>query len=293
MVPQFSIIVLNVFGVIELMLPLILLFILHRRHPIKFSSIICGLAAYFIVNYLVINNVFTIIRAATGNELIFDEKVLLGLFLDAVLAALIMPPLVYFIIKTIRGGKWSLYDTITMAISYWALRMIKDSALQVSSASILQRANKGTLDMLASEEYPIEMLNALVESVNETSPFMLTVERLITILTQVIVFFCILTIMLLVFYAVKRRKKLCLWLAMAVYFVMVCLINGSYNYLGEWYSLIVIALLGACSIYFVYRFFLYYRSQQAELLKKRQQFKDEQHEKYLKELEEKKKQSRS
>ena len=288
MVPQFSIIVLNVFGIIELMLPLFFLFFLHRRHPFKFSSIICGLAAYFIVNYLVINNIYTIVRVATGNESIFLEKPLLGLGLEAILAAFIMPPLAYFIIKNIRRGKWSLYDTIAMAISYWALPLILDSALQVSSASILQKANKGTLDTLVSEDYPIEMLNSLVESINETSPFMLTVERLISVLTQIIVLSCILSTMLLVFYAVKRRKKLCLWLAMIVYFLVICLINGSNHYLGEWYSLIVIAAVGAASIYFVYRFFQYYRSQQIELIKKRQQHKEQQHEKYLKELEEKK-----
>ena len=288
MVPRSTIIIMNVIGVIELILPLGLLFILHRKRSFKFSTIICGLAAYFVVNYLVINNIYMIIRVATGNESIFVEKPLLGLFLEAILAGLIMPPLVYFMIKTIRQGKWTLYDTIAMAIAYWALPMILDSALHVSSASILQRANQGTLDSLVSEEYPIEMLNALVDSVTETKPFILALESYISILTQIIVLSCILSTMLLVFYAVKRRKKLCLWISMLFYFLVICLINGSNHYLGEWLSLIVIALIGAVSFYFIYRFLRYYRSQQAELLKKRQQFKEEQHEKYLKELEEKK-----
>ncbi|MCR5004407.1 MAG: YhfC family intramembrane metalloprotease [Clostridiales bacterium] len=293
MVPQFSIIVLYATGILELLLPLLLLFFLKRRHDYAFSSVICGLAAYFIVNYLVINNIYTIVRVATGNESIFLEKVWLGLILEAVLAALILPPLAHFIIKNLRRGKWSLYDTIAMGIGYWALPLILDSALQVSSGSILQKANQGGLDALVTEDYPIELFNALVDSITSESPFMLAAERVITLITQLIVLLCILSVLMLVFYAVKRNRKVCLWLAMLVYLMVILLINGSNHYLGYWPSLIVVAILGAAAVYFVYRFLRYYRSQQIELLKKRKEYKELQHEKYLQELEAKKQQGRS
>ena len=288
MVPQFSIIVLYATGILELLLPLLLLYFLRRRHNYAFSSVICGLAAYFIVNYVVINNIYTIVRVATGNESIFLEKVFLGLILEAVLAALILPPLAYFIIKNLRRGKWSLYETIAMGIGYWALPMLLDSALQVSSGSILQKANQGGLDTLVTEDYPIELFNALVDSINTQSPFLLAVERFFSLITQVIVLFCILSVLLLVFYAVKRNRKPCLWLSMLVYLLVIILINGSNHYLGYWPSLIVIAVIGAASVYFVYRFLRYYRSQQLELLRKRKEYKEQQHEKYLQELEAKK-----
>ena len=264
MVPQFSIIVLYATGILELLLPLLLLYFLRRRHNYAFSSVICGLAAYFIVNYVVINNIYTIVRVATGNESIFLEKVFLGLILEAVLAALILPPLAYFIIKNLRRGKWSLYETIAMGIGYWALPMLLDSALQVSSGSILQKANQGGLDTLVTEDYPIELFNALVDSINTQSPFMLAVERFFSLITQIIV------------------------LSMLVYLLVIILINGSNHYLGYWPSLIVIAIIGAASVYFVYRFLRYYRSQQLELLRRRKEYKEQQHEKYLQELEAKK-----
>ena len=289
MVPQFTIITLYVVGALELMLPLLILFFLRRRHTFAFSSIICGLAAYFIVNYVVINNVYTIIRLIAGDESFFLKQVSLGLFLEALLAALVLPPLAWFITKTLRRGKWTLYDTIAMAVGYWALPMILDSAMQVSSGSILQHANKGTLDTLASEEYPVELLNALVESVSEQGPYMLCLERVLTIITQFIVFLCILAVLLLVFYGVKRNRKVCLWLSMIIYCLVICIINGTHHYLGYWVSLVITLVLGAGAVYFIYRFLKYYRMQQIELIRKRKQFKEDQHEKYLKELEEKQK----
>ena len=284
MVSQYSVIMMNVIGILEVLLPLLILYLLHRFKGYKFSSVICGLACYFIINYVVINNVFTVIRVAVDDDLFFSEHTLLGLLIESFLSAILMCPLMYLFIKKIRGGKWSIYDAAAMAIAFWMVPVIMDGGMQISTASILSHARKGTLDKLATEDYPVDLIQALADSFNGISDWHLTYERLVSILIQLSVMLMIVSLALILFYAVKRNKKHWLYIAMALHFLIVTIVNGSSYYIGYWPSFLLILAIGLASLYFIIRFFRYFRSQQAELLRRKKEFKEEQHRKYQEEL---------
>ena len=56
MISLYPIIMLNVFGALEVLFPILLLYFLYRYKTYKFSSIICGLALYFIIAYMISND---------------------------------------------------------------------------------------------------------------------------------------------------------------------------------------------------------------------------------------------
>lgn len=282
MISLYPIIMLNVFGALEVLFPILLLYFLYRYKTYKFSSIICGLALYFIIAYMISNNVFTIIRVIAG-EMYFIDHPMIGVLIDTAITALAMSPLFYLIMSKVRRGKWNLYDAVAMGIGYWMVPQFLDGALAISTASILQQAKKGNLESLVNETYTIELLEALVKSMTESSHLVLTLERLSTCFVQLILLLVIIAVSVTVYYVVKRNRGKMVLLIMAVSFVVILIMNGSSVLFSDWKSLIPIVIVGIATIYYLIRFYRFYRSQQMELLRKRKEFKEERHRKYLEE----------
>ena len=286
MIPLYTIILLNVFGALEVLLPLLFLYFLRRYKKYSISSVICGLALYFIITYMLSNSIFTILRASFG-EMYFIDHPLLGIVLDSVITALAFCPLAYLLVSRVRRGKWNLYDTIALATGYWLIPQLMGGAMEISTASLLQRANRGTLEELASEAYPLELLHALVDGVRELSPLIVTLEHITSLLSQWIVLMVMVSLCVSIFYIVKRKRKKLLYVLILVHFVMIMIINCSSTFLTTWVSLLPILAVGLISAWYLYRFFRFYRSQQADLIRRRKEFKEEQHRKYQEELQKK------
>lgn len=292
MISLYTIIILNVFGALEVLLPLLFLYFLRRYKTYKISSVICGLALYFIITYMLSNSIFTIIRAALG-EMYFIDHPLLGIILDSVITSLAFCPLAYLLVSRIRRGKWNLYDTIAMGTGYWLIPQLMGGAMEISSASLLQRANQGTLEELASEAYPLELLQALVDGVKDLSPLIITLEHITSLLSQWIILMVLVSLCVSIFYIVKRKRKKLLYVLIPVHFVLLMIINCSSTFITSWLSLLPVLAVGLLAAWYLYRFFRFYRSQQVDLIRRRKEFKEEQHRKYEEELQRKREKEKS
>lgn len=285
MVSNYNIVVLYAVGIAEVLLPLITLFIIYRYKKYSLSSIVAGFACYFLITNFLVNGVSTFILVAAKDVMFFTRHAVLGILIESALIALSMTPIEYLFLRKTRKGKWMISDAMAMGCAYWLVPLLQNGAVLISEGSIARHANQGRLEELVSEEYTIETLQSLVDSFKEISALEITGQMISVIISQAVILAVAISLALMVYYAAKRGKKSVLLIAMAIDFVYLLVFSGSQKFISYWGSFALVLLIGIAAALFIWRFFRFYRNQQLELLRKRQEFKAEQHAKYQAELE--------
>ena len=293
MFSTYTIAVMYATGVIEVMLPVVAIYAIYFYKPFKISSLICGLACYFIVDSLIISNIYTIVIAIANDTYFFEDHIVLSLIIECGLTAALVSPIEYWILLKVRHGKMMLSDAMVMGAGYTMVPFLTNGALYISNARICQYANQDRLSELANETYTEDVLDSLVESVQASfatsTAFSQIAEMAAVIIAQIVILLVAVSLAMLLFFAVKRRKKYLLAVSCGIDLVFQLIRYGSSYVLGYWPSFVVVLLVGAGAVCFIIRFLRYYRMQQIELLKKQKDFEERRHQKHMEEMEAKKK----
>lgn len=275
MISNFNVVMMYLIGGLEILLPLTVLLIVYRYKSFALSSVVAGFACYFLLNSTLINGIISVILVRLDDPFYFNDHKMLGVLVESGMTAILVTPVMYLILSKLRKGKWSLYDAAALGVSYWLVPLFSNAAILISQGSIGRIANQGRLEELVNENYTLEALESLVDTLAAITPaqmfgqlFYMLVSKGTTVAVAVGLGF-------MVYYAVKRKKVSILLLSVVVNFICMVLMYGSESIIGYWGAFAVTAVMGIGALFFIRSFLQFYRRQQAELLRRKQAYKEE------------------
>lgn len=269
-IEQSTIIGFYIASVAQIMMIALSLFFLHRKHPFRMTAIVVGIAVYFLASQLLTSICYSALTsiAAVQSFLSNPDHIIIYYLILAVLTALFMAPVAYFIFKFVRRGNWNIYEAMAAGISYWLYNSITSSMNYINQARIAEMANNNELSSLISDQISQADIDAYIELLQDAS--------LSQCLAQILFFAVVLAmstlILMLVYHGMKRKNFLFVFLAMGIHFAVIFS-----TYLGTladlWVYCLVIFAVGVLLSLGIYFYFKWYHNQQQILRQQRLEFK--------------------
>ncbi len=272
MIETSTIVGLYVAGVLEITIPLFVLYFLYRRHRYSISSLLFGIPIHLAATKILIPGIISLISAIPGAMEYLDTQFYLFVLILSVLTALFQLPLQYLVVRFTRKGKWSIYDALAMGIAYWLPDTFSNSATMISQGSLSRTVNSGKIEELVSETITIDQVEGLVEQIQSLNFFTVQVKMI----TQLFLVIINVALVLLVYHSVKRKKLWLLFAGVGINIAYLLSINYVEKWLGYWPSNAVFLVITAGAVYFIARYMKWYKVQQAQLLQKKKEFKERQ-----------------
>ncbi len=269
-IEQSTIIGFYIASVAQIMMIALSLFFLHRKHPFRMTAVVVGVAVYFLASQLLTSICYSALTSipAVQSFLSNPDHVIIYYLILAVLTALFMAPVTYFILKFVRKGNWNIYEAMAAGISYWLYNSITSSMNYINQARISEMANKNELSSLISDQISQADIDAYVELLQNAS----LSQCLAQILFFAVVLLMSTLIFMLVYHGMKRKNFLFVALAAGIHFVVIFT-----TYLGTladlWIYCLIILAAGILLSLGIYFYFKWYRSQQQILRQQRLEFK--------------------
>lgn len=275
MISNFNVVMMYLIGALEILLPLTVLILIYRYKTFAIPAVIAGFACYFLLSSTLVNGIISLILVRLDDPFFFSDHKVLGVLIESGMIALVLTPVFYLFLTKTRKGKWSLYDAMALSISYCIIPMFSNAAIMISQGSIGRLANKGRLAELVDETYTMDSLESLVNTLASITPGELFGQLFGILLSKAVVIAVAVSLGCIVYYAAKRKKIGILILSIVINFIYMVLMYGSESLIGHLGSLAVTVLLGVISVVFIIKFLNYYRNLQLELLRKKQEYKQE------------------
>ncbi len=269
-------ITLYVLSFILLTLPVVALLLLWRKYKIPFLRFfVSGIAGYFLIISLLVPLLMSVITSllsgGAGSEQYWSgDRYNAFLLLYSGLTAILQPALLFVVLRYILRGNFRIYDCMAMGVAFWYYPCMTTALSNVSYARVILAYNKGELASMATEATPLATLETSVQYVADHGLFIFiaqTINQLFMILASVVV-------MVLLYHAIKSHKLQFLLYAVLTVFAYLCIINFSERLWGQTSTLICLIVMAAACILFLVLYFRWYRGQQLELLRQRQEYKE-------------------
>lgn len=260
---------LYIIGGVEILLPILVLIFLRKAHKYRISSVISGIGSYFLATNILMG-MFSMLMSSVGLTIDFWKSHetlynIINMLLNVVLQNLTL----YFVMKLVLKSQIRIYDAIAIGISYWLGNALMLSTSAVSYARIASMSAEGRLSEMVTESLSLESLQeyAAELDLNGISSFYLQMLAVfvLSIMTAVLCIF--------LFHAIKRKNKGFLWLAMGGHLVLLTLLNLSLTLGGNTWYLIANLMVAAISVTVFILYWKWYKAQQLDLLKKKQEYK--------------------
>ena len=271
MIPQSTIIGFYIGSAAPLVILSAVLFLLQRKHPFRFASVVVGFGTYFISAQLLTSLSYTALSSvpAINNFLTAPENVVLYYFVLSLLTAAFMAPAAYLVLKLVRKGQWNIYEAIASGVSYLIYNAVNSCMNYINQAKIAELANTGDTSSLLSADVTQADIDAFIQVLQNASLGQCLAQVLYFITTVLMSIF----IFMLAYHGMKRQK-----ISFVLYGALIHLVVTFGAYFATMAKIwiyvlvvVVIAVLLAAGIYFYFR---WYRQQQLILLQKRKEYKE-------------------
>lgn len=260
---------LYVVGGVEILLPVIALIVLRRIHKYRIASVISGIGSYFLAANLLMSMVSMLLASVGLDQQFWLNHELISEIVNVILNVLLQNLTIYLVMKFVLKGNIRIYDAIALGVSYWLGNALMLSTSAVSYARIASMSSAGRLNEMVTESLSLESLQQYASDLETlgTSSFYIQMLAVfvLSIMTAVLCVF--------LFHAIKRKNKNFLFMSMGGHLVLLTLLNMCLVYGGNVWYIVANAVVAVVSILVFSRYWKWYKDQQAELIRKKQEYK--------------------
>lgn len=255
---------------LDILVPVFFLILFRRAHKYRVSSIICGIAAYFLVTQILISMINTVFTLVGLDAAFWEGKPLLTEIVNVVLNAVLQTGVLYLLMRFALKKKISVYDSIVLGLSYWLGSAMMLAISAVSYGQVSYMYEHGRLQEMVSEALPLSELEKYAQelSQNGASSFFIQLFGIYVLMLVSA------TICLFLYLAIKQNKLYYLWICMGAYFAALLCLNLSMFYGGNLAYIIANVVMALISLVVFLKFFAWYRERQLALLEKKQAYKE-------------------
>ena len=259
---------LYVIGALEILIPIIFLMVLHKKHKFRLSSVISGIGCYFLAANLLTGTFIMFLSSLGLNERFWNSFPLIADIANVLIQVTFQNITIYLAMKFVLKKKVRIYDGLAIGISYWIYNALTYSTSTITYARIANLASKGTLTTMVTESLPLETLEEYAASISQLGISSFYIQLLgtvvLTCLTAVVCVF--------LFHALKKGNLKIFFAALGGNLVLYLILNLAYSLLGDlWYCIACIIVIVISIIVFM-KYWKWYKEQQAELLRKKQEY---------------------
>lgn len=260
---------LYIIGGIEILVPVLALIFLRKAHKYRVSSVISGIGSYFLAANVLMSMVSMLLASVGLDQQFWQEHGVISEIVNVVLNVIFQNITLYLVMKFVLKGRIRIYDAIATGVSYWLINALMLSTSAVSYARIATMSAEGRLNEMVTETLSLEALEKHAADLQELGISSFYIQMIaVFILSVMTAVLCI-----FLFHAVKRNNKNFLWMAMGGHLVLLALLNFSLALGGNTWYMIANAVVLIVSVVVFIQYWKWYKAQQLDLLKRKQEYK--------------------
>ncbi len=259
---------LYVIGALEILIPIIALMVLHKKHKFRFSSVISGIGCYFLAANLLTGTFIMFLSSLGLNESFWNNHPTIANMANVIIQVIFQNITIYLAMRYVLKKKVRIYDGLAIGISYWIYNALTYSTSTITYARIANLSAKGNLNSMVTEALSLETLEEYASAISK-----LGITSFYIQLLGMIVLACMTAVVcVFLFHALKRSNLKILFAAAGCNLVSYALLDLAYSLLGDlWYVVACFVVIIVSVIVFI-QYWKWYKQQQAELLRKKQEY---------------------
>ena len=259
---------LYIIGALEIIIPIVFLMWLHKKHKFRISSVISGIGCYFLAANLLTGTFIMFLSSLGLNERFWNNFPVIADIANVLIQVTFQNITIYLAMKYVLKKKVRIYDGIAIGVSYWIYNALTYSTSTITYARISNLSAKGALNTMVTESLPIETLEEYAASISK-----LGISSFYIQLLGMIVLSCLTAVVcVFLFHALKKGNLKIFFAALGGNLVLYLILNLVYSLLGNlWYCVACVAIIVISGVVFM-KYWKWYKEQQAELLRRKQEY---------------------
>lgn len=259
---------LYVIGALEILIPIIVLMVLHKKHKFRISSVISGVGCYFLAANLLTGTFIMFLSSLGLSENFWNTHPVISNIVNVTVQVIFQNITIYLAMKYVLKKRVRIYDGIAIGISYWIYNALTYSTSTITYARIANLSLKDNLSSMVSESLSLETLEEYAAAI-----WRLGISSFYIQLLGMIVLSCMTAVVcVFLFHALKRGNLKIFFAATGCNLIAYALLDLAYSLLGDlWYVVACFAVIIVSVIVFI-QYWKWYKQQQAELIRKKQEY---------------------
>ena len=259
---------LYVIGALEILFPIIALIALRRKNKFRISSVVCGIGSYFLAANVLTSTFIMFLSSLGVSQNFWISYPLVADIVNVVLQVIFQNITIFLVMKYVLKKRVRIYDGIALGISYWLYNAFTNSASTITYARIANLASKDRLHEMVTESLPLETLEEYASAI-----FDLGISSFYIQLVGLIVLSCMTAVVgVFLFHALKRNNLKIFFATMGINLVLYTILILTLNLFGNLGYLIACVIVIIISVIVFIQYWKWYKQQQAELLRKKQEY---------------------
>ncbi len=259
---------LYVIGALEILIPIIVLMVLHKKHKFRISSVISGIGCYFLAANLLTGTFIMFLSSLGLSESFWNTHPTIANMANVIIQVIFQNITIYLAMRYVLKKKVRIYDGLAIGISYWLYNALTYSTSTITYARIANLSEKGTLDTMVTESLSLDTLEEYASAISE-----LGITSFYIQLLGMIVLSCMTAVIcVFLFHALKRNNLKIFFAAAGCNLVLYSILDLAFSLFGNlWYVVACVVVIIVSVIVFI-QYWKWYKQQQAELLRKKQEY---------------------
>lgn len=259
---------LYVIGALEILLPLIALIVLYKKHKFRISSVISGIGSYILAANLLTGTFIMFLSSLGLDQEFWNQHTVISDIVNVVIQVIFQNITLFLVMRYVLKKNIRIYDGLALGISYWLYNAFTYSTSTITYARISSLSAKGSLSEMVTETLTIEQLEEYAAAIEN-----LGISSFYIQLLGIVTFSCMTAVIcVFLFHATKRSNNRFFYLAIVANLALYALLNLSYSLLSEYWYVGACVIVIVVSIVVFSRYWKWYKQQQAELLRKKQEY---------------------
>ena len=259
---------LYVIGALEILIPIIALIVLRKKNKFRISSVVSGIGSYFLAANVLTSTFIMFLSSLGVSQNFWISYPMIANVVNVVLQVIFQNITIFLVMKYVLKKRIRIYDGIALGISYWLYNAFTDSASTITYARIANLASKDRLHEMVTESLPLETLEEYAAAISDVGISSFYIQLL-----GMIVLICMTAVVgVFLFHATKRNNLKIFFATMGANLALYTVLVLTYNMLGNLWYVIACVIVITISIVVFAQYWKWYKQQQAELLRKKQEY---------------------
>ena len=259
---------LYVIGALEILIPIIALIVLRKKNKFRISSVVSGIGSYFLAANVLTSTFIMFLSSLGVSQNFWISYPMIANVVNVVLQVIFQNITIFLVMKYVLKKRIRIYDGIALGISYWLYNAFTDSTSTITYARIANLASKDRLHEMVTESLPLETLEEYAAAISDMGISSFYIQLL-----GMIVLICMTAVVgVFLFHATKRNNLKIFFATMGANLALYIVLVLTYNMLGNLWYVIASVIVITISIVVFAQYWKWYKQQQAELLRKKQEY---------------------
>lgn len=259
---------LYVIGALEILIPIIALIVLRKKNKFRISSVVSGIGSYFLAANVLTSTFIMFLSSLGVSQNFWISYPMIANVVNVVLQVIFQNITIFLVMKYVLKKRIRIYDGIALGISYWLYNAFTDSTSTITYARIANLASKDRLHEMVTESLPLETLEEYAAAISDMGISSFYIQLL-----GMIVLICMTAVVgVFLFHATKRNNLKIFFATMGANLALYTVLVLTYNMLGNLWYVIACVIVITISIVVFAQYWKWYKQQQAELLRKKQEY---------------------